>query len=365
MWVEIFRKAISEAVMTNSGLKAFAIVLSLSFLFVAGGPIQGQQPDNTKSALTINTDLVVTWAQITTRQDKSPVKGLGAEDFLLREEGKQQQISLVKEGQPLSVVILVDGWHCIVAPEHEFRQSREALRQLGEDAEIALMAWDSDVRLAQPFTVDTRIIAGQIEDRVCFFHALNGPEKVPRATREGGRPGEALYQAARYLEKAAPLERRKIIIVISSYSPKMWMAQTHPHTRDEMEDLLRKTGTTVYALFEEFRRGVSIDDFSPLTWALNRKDKQRQRSGGTLERAIDLTGGASLIARKKGDDEMLIKLTGLIRSSYTIGYYPQDTNFDGRFRRINLELSRSGRTKAGKVDIKTRVGYQALRPPKP
>jgi len=59
---------------------------------------------------------------------------------------------------------------------------------------------------------------------------------------------------------------------------------------------------------------------------------------------------------------MLIKVAGLIRSSYTIGYYPANSDFDGSFRRISLELSPSGKAKAGKFTIKTRNGYRALRP---
>ena len=61
-------------------------------------------------------------------------------------------------------------------------------------------------------------------------------------------------------------------------------------------------------------------------------------------------------------DELFIKLTQQIRSSYTIGYYPENTNFDGQFRRFTVELSQSGKTKAGKADIKAREGYFAIRP---
>lgn len=353
--------------MVTNDIKAFAIIVFLNFSFVVDCPAQEQQTGNKRNSFTINTDLVIAWAQITDRISKSPIKGLVVEDLLLQENGKLQQITLVKEDQPLSVVILMDGWSCVIPTNDEFQRSHEALQRLGEDAEVALMAWDSDVQLVQPFTRDKQKIINRLEDRVCFFHVLNGPEKIPRATRDSGRPGEALYRAARYLEENASVERRKVIIVITPDFSKLRMAQTHPHTGREMESLLTRTGTTVYALFEndEFQRGISADDLNPISWALNRKDKQRQRSGGTIERAIELSGGSSVIARKRGDDEMLLKLTSLIRSSYTIGYYPQDTKFDGRFRRINLELSRSGRAKAGKVEIKTRKGYQALRPSQP
>jgi len=85
------------------------VTIALLSLFAACEPTYAQQSDRQKSSVIINTDLVVTWAQVSDRKDGKVVKGLEIGDFALREEGKPQQISLVKEGQPVSVVILVDG----------------------------------------------------------------------------------------------------------------------------------------------------------------------------------------------------------------------------------------------------------------
>ena len=161
--------------MKNSSLKKFVSILLWAYLFAAAVVIQAQQAN--QGAVTINTDLVVTWAQAVNRTDQSSLKGLGTGDFILREEGKLQKISFVKEGQPLSVVILVDGMTCVRMPEIELQRSREALRQFGEDAEIALMAWDSDVRLVQPLTRDQQLVADKLGDRKSFFIALNGEQK--------------------------------------------------------------------------------------------------------------------------------------------------------------------------------------------
>jgi hypothetical protein len=168
---------------------------------------------------------------------------LGIEDFVLREDGTPQQISLVKEDQPLSVVILVDGMACIVPPEHELQRSDEALRLLGDDAEIALMAWDSDVALVQHLTRDRDAIANQLKDRVSFFYALNGHRNTAqgpvRPGRDFQRPGEAIYQAARYLEQNASSGRRKVIIVIAYPG---WLGERHLHTAAEVKELLERIG---------------------------------------------------------------------------------------------------------------------------
>jgi hypothetical protein len=88
-------------------------------------------------------------------------------------------------------------------------------------------------------------------------------------------------------------------------------------------------------------------------------------AGVPQDRAIALShtpSGITLTGEWEECDELFIKLARMIRSSYTIGYYPSNSDFDGRFRRISLELSRQGKTKAGKATIKTRDGYHALRP---
>jgi len=358
---EIRSCALSEncgrTVMRNSSLMTFINCALWVLLLGAVEPIQAQQSDRPRRSVTVHTDLVVTWAQILDRKDGKVVKGLEIDDFLLREEGNPQQISLVKEGQPVSVVILVNGMACIWPPEHEFRRSREALHQLGDDAEIALMAWDSDVALVQPLTRDRNVIADRLEDRLSFFHALNGPQKAPRLERVNPRPGEAIYQAARYLEKAASPGHRRIIVFIAF--TRSWMAETHPHTAAEVKELLEKTGTSVYGLYHNNGGPLDKGLFSESSFS---RKSLRRHSGGTLEQFVELTGGSMLVGQVEEADELLIKLTGLIRSSYTIGYYPENSDFDGRFRRISLELSGRGKAKAGKANIKTRNGYRALRP---
>jgi VWFA-related protein len=358
--------------MNSASLRRIAIALLLTLLFAAGTPIQAQPSDRPRSSVAtdyrvrVNTDLIVTWAQVRSRKDGAPVPGLGIDDFALREDGQPQRISLVKEGEPLSAVVLIQGlipcgeW---LSLEYSFRRSREALRQLGDDAEIALMVWYFDVVPVHPLTRNWNVIADLLEDRNRLINAshqagfvvING--ELPPT-----RPGEAVYQAAQYLEKTASPGRRKIIIIISAG---YYVSKTHLHTAAEVKELLEKTGTTVYGLFQQFGKARPESAYSSYhrlfsLFGVRPQDKKRRR-GGTIEEFIEQTGGSNLIGDYRGSDELLIELTGLPRSSYTIGYYPANADFDGRFRRLRLELSPRGQAKAGQVDIKTRDGYRALR----
>src|SRR5262245_24118579 len=306
-------------------------------------PILAQQSNPPRNSLTIPTDLVVTWADIFNRKDGSVVKGLSANDLLLREDGKPQQISIIREDQPLSIVILVKGgWSGTWTPQWSFRRSLEALGRLGDDTEVALMAWEGDVVLTQPLTRFRPIIADQLADRNFFLNALSHkqPQYFENGVRYFPRPGEAVYQAAKYLEQSASPERRKIIIVLTYQD--VWH-NLHIHSAQEVKELLERNGTTVYALYQDNRAGGTSPAELPNQAYLADWQEKNQRAGGTVEEFVEQTGGTILKGMPEEGDELLIKLMGLIRSAYTIGYYTENSVFDGRFRRIKLELSPSGK----------------------
>lgn len=233
--------------MRGSSSHAFSIGLLLTILIAASGPVHLQQPDRPRSSVTINTNPVVIRVQVTNGRDRKLINELEKDDFLLREDGNPQQISPVKEGEPLSVVILAWGLACaIIPPEWELPHIRESLRQLGDDAEIALMSYMSDIALVQPLTRDHNVIA----DVINKGSRLVGSWVAHKVWKQTGlHPGEAIYQAARYLEKEASPERRKIIIVLTYPGSNN---KTHLHTAAEVSAVLEKNQTTVYALFREY-----------------------------------------------------------------------------------------------------------------
>ncbi len=338
-------------------------LLLCSVLFFVNDRVQAQHENN--DFITINTDLVTTWTQIANRQSGLPVKRLKVEDFNLTEEGKYQQLSWVKEGQPLSVVILVDGMKCVAEPWYQ--RVGEIMSQFGEDDEISLMAWDTDAVLVQPLAKYNSGVLDKFKKRFDFFSALNpgpygyephfGTKIVVRLDRTNYRPGEAIYQATQYLESAASPKSRKIIIVISSSN--IEIAHKHMRTASEVETLLAKTSTTVFGLIHN--EGFDSSGGKILKTFINPKRNLKGILSGTINHFVNISGGSTVTGEWEDCDEMFIKLAKQIRSSYTIGYYPDDTNFDGKFRRIKLELSKSGRAKFGNVDIKTREGYYAVR----
>jgi VWFA-related protein len=347
-----------ERIMSRNVTRHFLLII----VSIIDCSIFAQQKE--QSNLLINTDLVTTWAEVSLRPDRIPVKGLNIEDFYLQEDGQKHNIALLKEDPPLSVIILVDGMTCVTEPW--YRNQSQLFHQLGQETEISLMAWDSDAALVFPFTKNKDWAAMNFSSRYNFFLALNpglygndplfGNRILVRPERTHHRPGEAIYQATKYLERSASPDRRKVIIVISPAN--IEIASKHLRTVTEVEALLEKTGTTVYGLVH----GEESSNVSGLLKTLtNPKRELKGTFSGRLNDFVDFTGGTTIVGKWEKCDAMFIKLAKMIRSSYTIGYYPDNSNFDGRFRRIKVELSPSGKAKAGKADIRTRDGYHAIR----
>jgi len=72
----------------------------------------------------------------------------------------------------------------------------------------------------------------------------------------------------------------------------MPLAETHRHSAAEVNELLEKTGTTVYGL-------QLINGAYRTPWLTFTPTVRRRRSGGTLEKFVERTGGAIVIGEKK------------------------------------------------------------------
>jgi VWFA-related protein len=71
----------------------------------------------------------------------------------------------------------------------------------------------------------------------------------------------------------------------------------------------------------------------------------------TLQNVATLSGGQSSLFRYASD--AFGRIDAATRSSYLIGYYPSDTEWDGRFRRVKVKVNRPG------VTVLVRHGYFA------
>src|SRR3982751_6581977 len=107
------------------------------------------------------------WADVTFRSDVSLVRvdaqvvdrdnraitGLTANDFILLESGKQQDIkNFAKEDMPVDIVLLLDVSGSMQTHVQTIASAaHDALRVLGKDDRVAIMLFDRATRVKLPF----------------------------------------------------------------------------------------------------------------------------------------------------------------------------------------------------------------------
>jgi Ca-activated chloride channel family protein len=73
-----------------------------------------------------------------------------------------------------------------------------------------------------------------------------------------------------------------------------------------------------------------------------------------MQQLADASGGRLFPAKSISDlAPVYAQVAEELRSVYSIGYYPQNQNFDGKYRRIEVKVKRPGLT------LRTRPGYYA------
>jgi Ca-activated chloride channel family protein len=88
----------------------------------------------------------------------------------------------------------------------------------------------------------------------------------------------------------------------------------------------------------------------------NKRSAKRARKA--LEEIAQASGGLAYFPEGVGDTEAICtQIAHDIRNQYTLGYYPSNTNKDGSFRAVQVEvIPPRGR---GKLSVRTRSGYYA------
>ena len=138
-------------------------------------------------------------------RNRDAITGLTKEDFVLREEGRVQEIrNFATENVPVDILMLLDVSGSMRPHlEQVARASRRALQVLGNEDRVGVMVFDRSTRVRQPFRSNP-------EDAVREMDFL-----LRQETFDGGTDiTRALLDAARHVKtNARPNARRAIVIV--------------------------------------------------------------------------------------------------------------------------------------------------------
>lgn len=173
---------------------------------VAQQPSQPPQQPSTQTqepTAAFRTSVQVVVAPVTVLdRDGSYVNNIGPEQFHLYDNTKEQNIKVDVSYQPISLVIAIqcsDRMDAVLPQIYKLGSMIQPL-MVGEQGEVAVIAFDSRIRTMQEFTSDPDLVAKKIKE----IHAGSSSHRM----------NDAVLAAARML-RTRPANRRRILLLVS------------------------------------------------------------------------------------------------------------------------------------------------------
>ncbi len=286
-----------------------------------------------QDTLKVTVDLVNVQFSVVDRNGRF-IPGLKAQDFLVEEDGRRQNIGhFARENElPLTLSLLIDTSPSVqpVFDEEKITAVRFLESILGSKDLALVIGFDRAVTLVQDFTENTKLLKRAVDD-----------------LEIGG--GTSLYDAI-YLaceEKLRHEAGRKAIVMISDGED-----TTSKVKFNEALIAAHQSDAVIYAIshnsrgsspYGRRRRGIGIG------------------GGGdtaTLRKFSDETGGTTFVVNSQNSFKKIFdQIAQELRTQYGLGYVSTNTARDGKYRQIKIIPRDSS------YSVKARRGYYAPKSP--
>jgi Ca-activated chloride channel family protein len=301
--------------MVRGGIVAIAALVAGTAALV-----QGQQ-----ATFRAGIDLVNVGVTVTDRRGNF-ITDLTREDFEILEEGRRQEITYFARGDESAS-----------APELHVGLLFDTSGSMGEDIKLARSA---AIRFLNTLSdaVDMTLVDFDTEVRVAKYGQRDFPRLVERIRGRQPSGWTAMYDALGvYLDGAAEDEGRTILVLYTDGGD----TRSAIGLGDVMT-LVRASDVTIYTVgFLEHQSSGS-------------RLTQRMR----LTEIAESTGGQAFFPSAMKDVEVAYdKVAAQIRAQFSLGYTPTNLAQDGRWRKVEIKLTRPDLKDAR---IQSRKGYFAL-----
>ncbi|MCI0491281.1 MAG: VWA domain-containing protein [Blastocatellia bacterium] len=286
----------------------------------------------------------------------NPLGDLRKEDFTIFEDGVRQDIfSFEPVDSPISLVLLLDLSGSTINKRKVMAEAaKKFVDSLGREDRIAIAAFTRDFVVVSDFTSDRRLL----KQRLDKIDDIQG----------GTAFYDAMWQTLDMLDRVE--EARKAIVVLtdgldnSISSPRGLGTR---HTFDELLARAEEQDATIYPIRTGNESGLVkiIDDIANDRKSLKMNKQVQGRIKEALNRPYEVareqldalaeqTGGKVFEAASEDDlDGVYEQVARELRLLYGLSYAPRNTDNDGRFRKISVEINREGAV------VKSRRGYYA------
>ena len=293
----------------------------------AGRPLSAQAPQRKPSDSVFRAGVEMVSLNVTVLdQQQHYLADLESRDFTILEDGARQDITYFNRmSLPIALSLLIDT-----------SASMEQRLTIAQDAAIGFAKKLRPQDLAQVVDFDTRVevLQGFTADTTALETAI-------RNTQAGGSTAmfNALYISLKELAKIRPRTEddvhRRAVVVLSDGEDTSSLV-----TYDEVLDLAKRSATTIYAIGLQSRDNGLSKGFKEAEYVLRQLATETGGRAFFPQRPEDLAGIYGVIA-----DELA--------SQYVIGYASSNQKRDGSWRRLTVQVNRTGTT------ARTKRGYFA------
>lgn len=270
-------------------------------------------------------ELVNFGVTVTTRSGEL-VTDLARDEFVILEDGRPQSIQQFAPGLPAD---RTDGQD--LADLHP-GLLLDTSGSMERDLRLARTAAIRFLNLL-PTSEDITLVDFDTEIRVTRYPQRDFPRMVERIRSRKAEGQTALYDALGvYLDGASEQAGRPVLVIYSD-----GLDSGSRLSFSEAIDLLKVSHATVYAI------GL-----------LDHSGGARMRSRLELEQIAATTGGQALFPHSQDElDDFYSRILREIRAQYQLGYVSSNLATDGRWRRVEVKVTRPG------LKVRARGGYFA------
>jgi VWFA-related protein len=302
-----------------------------------------------KDVIKLEARLVNLNVKVTDRSG-NPLQDLRKEDFVILEDGVEQEIAYFEPvTAPINLVLLLD----LSGSTKDIRKTminaaKKFIDSLGKDDRIAIAAFTREFTLLSDFTSDRKLLKKRVE----------GIKKI----RGGTAYYDAMWTTLDLLGRSS--DARKAIVVLTDgvdnsivrfgYSPA-------DHTFEELLSRVSEEDATIYPIYfntEEWKPPPGRISDPVVAERIARRYEERtypsRIARRQMERLAEQTAGVVIDAENESNlDAAYEKVARELRTLYSLGYSPKDLKTNGKFRKIGVRINREGTT------ARTRRGYYA------
>jgi VWFA-related protein len=294
-----------------------------------------QEPPQTQAPIQIQTAVVNVFA--TVRDKHNAIVGdLTQDDFKVYEDGVQQKVAYFSKevNMPISLAIMMDtsGSMYYMLNAEKDAGSRFVREVMHHKDEAIVMSFDTDVNLLADFTEDPNVLARAIHRAEINVDAtgIGGTGgTIPQRGGGGTNLYDAIYLAVH--DELGPEVGRKAVVIMSDCEDN----GSKMSERDAIEAVERADAVAHIILISDPRATEGY-------------------GGGVASSLAQETGGRVISVRNENSLEKAFDvISEELRSQYVMGYYPSNSNHDGTFRKIKVEVTRPD------TKVLARRGYYA------